>query len=127
MPNAFKEAKKIRSMHPSWTWKKCVREGAKRVKGKHHKVAGTKRRRVHHKKKPVRRKTVTRIRKLHAAEGRAIHSLGSVSSHVSSAKKILEHEIGKLEAQKYIAKKKSTKRKIGKRIAAKKSKYRKLC
>jgi len=82
---------------------------------------------VRKRKSPARKKTVRRIKKLHAAEGRAIHSLGSVASHMAHAKAQLKEQIGWAEAQKFAAEKKMTKRKIGKRIAALKSKYRKLC
>jgi hypothetical protein len=74
-----------------------------------------------------RSSTVKRVKRLHAAEGRAIKSLGSVSSHMAMAKHQLKEQIGWGEAQRFAANKKSTKRKIGKRIAALKSKYRKLC
>jgi hypothetical protein len=53
--------------------------------------------------------------------------IGSINNHIKHAKKGLEHEIGKLETRKFIAKKKSVKKKIAKKIALIKSKFRKLC
>lgn len=54
-------------------------------------------------------------------------NMGSVNAYVTRAKKIIEHNIGKLETQKFVAKKKSTKKKIAKRISEMKTKFRKLC
>jgi hypothetical protein len=112
------------------TWKGAIKKaGAEYRSGKKIgrvvRMKTKKRRKVGSARK--RSTTVRRIKRLHSAEGRAIHSLGSVSHHISNAKKILEHEIGKLETQKFVAKKKATKRKISKRIAEKKSRFRKLC
>jgi hypothetical protein len=118
------KAKKIRKAHPSMKWTSAIREASRLLKKK----SPTRKKRVGSvKKKSVRRKVVKRVKRLHAAEGRAIKSLGSVASHVSHAKKIIEHEIGKLETQKFKATKKLAKKKIAKRIAAKKSQFRKLC
>ncbi len=86
-------------------------------KHKRRRVGSTKRRRV----------VVQRVKTLHRAEGRAIRSLGSVTPHLNKAKAVLERKIAHAEIQKFKAKKKMTKRKIGKRIAAFKSQYRKLC
>lgn len=125
MPSALKKittrAKAIRRIHGG-SWKAAIKKAGAEYRGG--RIGSVKRKKAAPKK---RRAAVRKIKKFHAAEGRAIKSLGSVSSHLSSAKKMLEHEIGKLEVQRYKAKKKSVKRKIGKRIAAKKSKYRKLC
>lgn len=119
------KAKKIRKAHPSMKWTSAIKEASRLLKRKS--PARKKRRVGSVKKKSVRRKAVARVKKFHAAEGRALRSLGSVASHMSHAKKLLEHEIGKLESQKFVAKKKSTKRKISRRIAEKKSRFRKLC
>jgi hypothetical protein len=120
------KAKKIRKLHPQMKWTSAIREASRKLKHspkspKRRRVSGVKKRRV------SRSKVVSRIKKIHSAEGKAIRSLGSVSSHIGHAKKIIEHEIGKLETQKFKATKKSTKRKISKRIAAKKTQFRKLC
>jgi hypothetical protein len=97
-----------------------------RVKGavpkRRKKLAGTKKRAG-----GSRRKTVKRVKSLHAAEGRAIKSLGSVSSHISMAKKQLKEQIGWAEADRFAATTKTAKRKKGRHIAELKSKYRKLC
>lgn len=125
MKAAAAKARKIRKSHPSMKWTTAMSQAMKSAskKGKSKKRVGS----VRRKKSPARRKTVARVKRLHAAEGKAIRSLGSVSSHLSHAKKIIEHEIGKLETQKFKATKKTTKRKISKRIAAKKTQFRKLC
>jgi hypothetical protein len=121
---AATKARKIRKAHPNMKWNNAMSQAMKSMSKKSH----PKKRRVGSvKKKAARRKTVRRIKTLHAAEGKAIRSLGSVASHVAHAKKILEHEIGKLETQKFKASKKTAKRKIAKRIAEKKSRFRKLC
>jgi hypothetical protein len=120
------KAKKIRKAHPSMKWNNAMAQAMRSMSGK----SKTKKRRVgstRPKKKAARKSIIRRVKILHKAEGRAIKALGSVASHVSRAKKILEHEIGKLETRKFVAKKKSVKRKIAKVIAMKKSKFRKLC
>lgn len=53
--------------------------------------------------------------------------MGGVKRVLAHAKKILEHNIGKLETKKFVTKKKSAKKKIAKRITEMKSKFRKLC
>lgn len=121
---AATKARKIRKAHPSMKWNNAMSQAMKSMSKKSH----SKKRRVGSvRKKSARKKNVRRIKTLHAAEGRAIRSLGSVSSHLSSAKKLIEHKIGKLETQKFVAKKKTTKRKIAKRIAEAKTQFRKLC
>lgn len=107
------------------TWRGAIKKAGAEYRGGK-KMSGTKKRK-RAKTPKKRRAVVRRVKRLHKAEGRAIRSLGSVASHVSSAKRILETEIGRLETQKFTAKKKSTKKKIGKRIAEKKSRFRKLC
>jgi|HubBroStandDraft_4_1064222.scaffolds.fasta_scaffold194481_2 hypothetical protein len=116
------------------SWKAAIKKsGVAYRAGKLGKVAGkskTRRKKVGATRKrssSTRRKTLRRVHSLHAAEGRAIKSLGSVASHVSAAKKQLEHQIGKAETRRFTATKKSTKRKIGKQIARLKARFRKLC
>jgi hypothetical protein len=119
-------AKHIRRLHGG-TWKAAIKKAGAEYRGGR-KMSGTRKQKSRPKKaKIIRMRKVRRIKSLHAAEGRAIRSLGSVASHTAAAKKLLEHQIGKAESQKYTARKKSTKRKIQKRISAMKAKYRKLC
>jgi hypothetical protein len=108
------------------TWKGAIKKAGHEYRsGKMGKVVRMKTRR---KKATVKRKrTVKKIRRLHKAEGRAIRSLGTVSHHIAKAKAQLKEQIGWGEAQKFAATKKTSKRKIGKKIAELKSKYRKLC
>lgn len=125
MKAAARKAKNIRKRHPSMKWNTAMSQAMKSMSGKKKKsrrLGAVKKR-----KSPARKKAVTKIKKLHAAEGRAIHSLGSVSTHMAHARAQLKEQIGWAEAQKFAASKKVTKRKIGKRIAALKSTYRKLC
>ena len=51
----------------------------------------------------------------------------SAAHHIGKAKQKIGHEIANAELKKFQAKKKSLKNKIGKRITALKSRYRKLC
>jgi len=125
MKAAATKARKIRKAHPSMKWNTAMSQAMKSLGGKR---KTKKRRKVGAvKKKSSRKKAVKAVKKYHAAEGRAIKSLGSVSYHVSHAKSQLLEQIGWGEAQKYSAKTKRAKRKIGKKLAALKSKFRKLC
>jgi hypothetical protein len=135
-------AKHIRRIHGG-TWKAAVKKaGAEYRAGKLGSV-----------KKTARKKIIRRVKKYHAKEGRALRKLSgtlsaggsggvmgvrstfraasigalSPSQHMAHARKKLEHEIGAAESRKFVAKKKSVKRKIAKRISALKSKFRKLC
>lgn len=54
-------------------------------------------------------------------------TIGSVASHKSAIKKKLIHEIGVAEGQKLTASSARVKRKIQKRITAKKAEFRKYC
>jgi hypothetical protein len=135
MPHAIlkkltSEAKRIRAREGG-SWKAAVKKaGAKYRAGKLGRV------KTHHKKPSGKRRKsiISKARKFHAAEGRAhakegreLKSLGSVASHIGHAKSQLKDQIGWAEAMRFAAPKKSTKRKIGKRIAALKAQYRKLC
>lgn len=135
-------AKHIRKMHGG-TWKAAVKKaGADYRAGKLGSV-----------KKSARKKVIKKVRKYHAAEGRALRKLSgtlsagasqgimgvrstfqaaaigglSPSQHMAHARKKLEHEIGAAETRKFVAKKKSAKRKIAKRITELKRRFRKLC
>jgi hypothetical protein len=124
MKAAATKAKKIRKAHPAMKWNTAMSQAMKSLGGKGKKKS----RKVGYvKKKSPRKKTVAKIKKFHAAEGRAIKSLGSVSYHVAHAKSQLLEQIGWLEAQKYSAKTKRAKRKLSKRLSALKAKFRKLC
>jgi hypothetical protein len=123
-------AKAIRRLHGG-SWKAAIKKAGAEYRGGK-KMGSTHRKAKHHKRmgavRPSKRKSVIRkVKAYHAAEGRAIKSLGSVSHHMAQAKSQLKEQIGWAEAQKFAASKKSTKRKIGKRIAALKSQYRKFC
>jgi hypothetical protein len=118
------------------TWKTAIKKaGAEYRSGK--KVSGTKK-----KRKPAKRRAaVRRVKKLHRAEGKAIKQLRGVRSTfaaaalgrvttsqlISSAKEKIGMEIGRAEVSKFRAAKKSAKKKIAKRIAALKTRFRKLC
>jgi len=117
------EAKRIRKRHPGLAWKTAVKQaGAKYRSGK---ISGSgSRKKV--KKVAKRKKVIRRVKKLHAAEGRAIKSLGSVASHLSAAKKKIESEIGWLEISKFKTSKVSGRKKIQKRINKKKAQYRRI-
>jgi hypothetical protein len=57
----------------------------------------------------------------------AFSGVKSTAHHIAAAKQTLAGEIGILEVKKFKAVKKSDKNKIAKKIAAKKTQYRKLC
>jgi hypothetical protein len=141
----IKEAKKLRREYPKRfaTWKEYVAQASAIYAKKHggkspvghkrkkRKVSsmGASGKKVKHMKRRTsskRRKAIHSLKSAHRREGAAIRRLGSVSHHVGKAKHLLEHEIGILETRKFKAGKKSTKRKIQKRITAAKSKYRRL-
>lgn len=122
-------AKVIRRLHGG-SWKAAIKKAGAEYRGGK-KVGSTRKKRRVVRKRRVgsvkRSSTVKRVKRLHAAEGRAIKSLGSVSSHMAAAKSQLKEQIGWAEAQRFASQTKRSKRIIGKRIAALKSKYRKLC
>lgn len=124
MPNVLKQittkAKKIYKR--GGTWKAAIKKAGAAFRAKK-KRAPAKRR----KKAVARKRIIHRVKKLHSAEGRAIKSLGSVSSHLAAARSQLKEQIGWAEAQKFAANKKSAKRKISKHIARLKTQFRKLC
>ncbi len=122
--NVFKKAKALRRAHPKKykSWKQYVKAAGQTVRRAVKKVSGTKKR-----KSVTPKAVVKRIKKIHASEGRAIKSLGSVSKHLSTARHLITNDIAKLEVAKFKAKKKVHKRKIAKRIALKKIQFRKLC
>lgn len=117
------QAKKLRKASPKMEWKTAVKKAGAMY-------------RASAKKKPVKKsvkKTVKRIAKKPAAAkvkvsvGAIPKSVGfSVSGASSMVKKSLILDIGKLEAAKFVAKKKTDKRKIAKKIAEKKRVYRKF-
>lgn len=98
-----------------------------RVKKK--RVVGAKKKRVARGYGKVRKKRVGAIRTNRDTTDRknTTITIGSVSGHVSAAKKRLQYDIGMAEASKLNAKTKTSKRKIQKRINEKKVLYRKLC
>jgi hypothetical protein len=110
------------------TWKGAIKKAGAEYRGKRRK-SPAKKRKVGSapKKKSARKKIVRRVKALHKAEGRAIKSLGSVSSHLTSAKRLITNKIGEEETKKFKAKKEGAKKKIAKRIAELKSRYRKIC
>lgn len=123
MKKAATKARNIRKRHPSMKWNTAMSQAMKSLGGKkksRRKVGSVK-------KKSTRKKAVKAAKKYHAAEGRALRKLGSVSYHTGHAKSLILQQIEKAEGQKFTAKKKSSKRKIGKRIAALKARFRKLC
>lgn len=108
------------------TWKGAIEKaGAEYRAGKLGKVVHmkTKRKRATAKRKRV----IKKIHTLHKKEGKAIRALGSVSHHISHAKHLLAEQIGWAELHKFQAKTKRAKKKVGKKIADLKSRYRKLC
>ena len=119
-----REAKRLKKRHPNRNYRSLQREAANKLKKK----KPARRKKSARKKATRHRKSVVRrIRAAHRREGKLISSLGSVASHIGTAKKILYDQIGRAEGRKFAAKKKSAKRKIGKAITRMKARYRKLC
>jgi hypothetical protein len=133
MANALKKitiaAKKIYKR--GGTWKTAIKKaGVQYRAGKLGKVrhSGKKRAKVGARRKTKSRAAAIRkVRHLHAAEGNALKSLGSIASHIGNAKKVIEQQIAAAEVRHFKAKTKTAKRKIAKHIAKLKTKYRKLC
>ena len=123
------EAKRIYKRGGTWAGA-IEKAGAKYREGKIGKVVRMKTKNPRRKKKAAtakRKRIVKRIHVLHKKEGKAIRALGSVSHHISHAKHLLAEQIGWAELHKFQAKTKRAKRKVGKKIADLKSRYRKLC
>jgi hypothetical protein len=123
MSNVFKKAKAIRRMHPNLPWQECISRASKKTRS-----TGHRRKKVSGVRETKRTSAVRKLRTAHRKEGEIIRSLGSVSvsTALSHARNKLKEEIGWMEAAKFSAPKKSTKRKIAKRIAEKKALYNKL-
>ena len=123
-----KEAKRLKRKYPKRfeKWTEYVAQAsaiyASKHKGKspvghkHKKVSG-----MATKKRKSKRRTaaIRRARKYHAAEGRALRSIGSISRQKRALKKSLEAEIAWGLFSKDRATTKRAKKKIGKRITAK--------
>lgn len=132
MPTALKwitgQAKHYRRAHPSMTWKHAIKKASMDYRSKHktpkRKVARSLK--VKYGGRTKAKNAVKRLKRLHRAEGKAMKAIGTVSAHLSSARKQLKEQIGWAEAQKFAAQKKSAKRKISKHITKLKIQYRKL-
>ena len=120
-----RRAKQIRKAHPSIKWQSAIKQASREIKAG--KVSGTHKRKVGRVKKSSRKKVISKLKRAHAAEGKQLNKLGSVSQHMSHARAMLKEQIGWNEAAKFTAPKKSSKNKIQKKINALKAKYRKLC
>lgn len=119
-----KRAKAIRRIHPSKKWQDCIKQASREIKSGSPKKSP--RKKVSGVKSKTRKKAVRKLAAAHKREGKIIRSLGSVSSHVSQAKKILKDEIAWNQASILTAKSAKTKRNLRKMVAKKLSLYRKL-
>jgi hypothetical protein len=109
-------ARKIRKSHPSMKWTSAVKEAARQLKGK---SVGTKRktrRKVSGVKKVKRATAVRKVKRLHAAEGKAMRSLGSIATTKRHLKNQIEEKLAWGMLQQHTAKTKRMKRKIGKKL-----------
>jgi hypothetical protein len=130
------EAKKIKRRYPHRfkKWTEYVAQasaiyaskhrGKSPVGHKHKKINGMASRKRSHAKK--RSKTVRRIKRLHAAEGRAIRNLGSIAGLKTKLKKKLEDKIAYGLLSIYKARTKRAKKKIAKRVNAEKRQLKNL-
>lgn len=116
-------AKQIRKAQPNIKWQTAIKRASLELRGKV-------------KNKPVK-KTVMRRRKKTTVSGMPVigrvrrtasapRKKTTVNSTLAKAKNMLLDEIGNLAAKQFKARLKRDKKKIGKKIAAAKSKYRKL-
>ncbi len=130
MPNALKKinarVKHLQKLHPNTQRKTLQKQAGREYRAGKLGAVRKSRPKKQRAKKAARKRVVRKVKRLHAAEGRAIKSLGSVSSHLSAARAKIKEQIGWAEVQRFTAHKVSTKRKIGKHIANLKSQYRKL-
>jgi|SRR5882672_1542842 len=127
-------AKQLRKKRPGISWKSAVKSaGLEYRQGKIGKTRKT-RRIAPKKKKTTKRKRmgsdgqVTRS-KTHTDYNRNKVNIavgGTASGHMGAAKKILLEDIGRKEAQKFAAKKKSVKNKIQKTVSELKRRYNRL-
>jgi hypothetical protein len=113
------EAKKIKRRFPhrfkKWTQYVAQASAIYASKHKGKSPIGHKRKKIGMARKRKRSATVKRIRKFHAAEGRAIRSLGSIKTRL---RKNLEERVGREMYARHKAKTKRAKKKITKRISA---------
>lgn len=137
MANALKwinrEAKRLQKKSPGSSWANLTKAASANYRKTHKaKVSGAKKG-----KKPARRPVPIKNRKTVVSSSKQVTTVGNVFDLVpqigaapsvaqleSRIRKKLLVDIGKLEALKFSAKKKSTKRKIARRITAKKADYR---
>jgi hypothetical protein len=126
------KAKQIRKAHPNMKWTSAIKEASRLLRGKKigakRKSAPKKRRRVGAVKKTSARKSaVRRVKEYHAAEGRAMKSLGSISTTKRHLKNQIEEKLAWGMLQQHTAKTKRMKRKIGKKLVNYKRELRSLC
>ena len=109
-------AKKIYKAHPSMKWTSAISVASKQLKGKTKSIGKVKRTKRKTPKKTVRRAAVKRVKRLHAAEGKAMRSLGSIASTKRTLKNQIEEKLAWGMLQQHTAKTKRMKRKIGKKL-----------
>jgi hypothetical protein len=110
-------AKKIYKAHPSMKWTSAIKEASRQLKGK---SVGTKKKKTRRKvsgvKKVKRATAVRKVKRLHAAEGKAMRSLGSIATTKRHLKNQIEEKLAWGMLQQHTAKTKRMKRKIGKKL-----------
>ena len=124
-------AKQLRKKRPGISWKTAVKSAG--LEYRQGKMGKTRKARPAKKKKAVKRKRmgsggqVTRSRTHTDYNRNKVNiAVGSVSHHMGAAKKMLLEDIGKKEAQKFAATKKSVRNKIQRGITELKRRYRKV-
>ena len=125
------EAKRIRKKNPRLSWKSAVKQAGAKYRGAAKKKTATRKPTVKKKaaKKSAATKRATTRRKVSgytSAFGGAMVAGINESSALAMLKKKYLHDIGNLESRKYVAKTKTEKRKIQKKISEIKAKFRKI-
>jgi hypothetical protein len=114
------EAKKIRRKFPKRfsKWTDYVKQASAIYATKHGGRSPVgKKRKIGSVRKKSRKVAVSRVKKLHRKEGKAIRALGSIATTKNHLKRQLQERLSWGMLQQYTAKTKTAKRKIGKKLS----------
>ena len=139
-----KEAKKIQKQHPRMKWMDIMKKSGAAYRSSHKKVSGAKKiagkkagRKVGRKvgaykviergeKRSTRPKAVYKNVRSNTGTFKSVRKIGSLTSHMSAARKILLEQIGKLEGMWFMAGTQTEKKRIRKMILEKRKMLRKV-
>jgi hypothetical protein len=122
------EAKRLKKKFPKRfsKWTDYIKQASAIYKGKHKIKPVAKKRRVGSVQSKSRKVAVSKVKKLHRKEGKAIRALGSIATTKNHLKKQLKERLSWGMLQQYTAKSKTAKRKIGKKLLEYKRQLRNL-